>query len=302
MDFDLRQLEIFCKVVELGSFTRAAGEVHLAQASVSERIGNLERAVGARLLDRLGRTVEPTAVGRRLYERAVALLQHKQAICLELEELLGVQQGTLAIGASTIPAETILPGVIARFRQLHPDVLIRLRGGGSSAVADRVVRGDVEIGFVGTRTDHESLRFRPIWDDELVLAVPAGHRWAGRASIRLADLEGEPFVQREPGSGTRLTLERAIREAQVEGDLPLTVVAELGSTAAIKQAVLQGLGVSVVSRRALQVETDAGLIHAVGIDGIVAERRFYLVHDERRSRSPLCLRFEAFVAGDSPGR
>lgn len=300
MDFDLRQLEVFCAVVEQGSFTRAAGEVHLAQASVSERIATLERAVGAKLLDRLGRTVTPTVVGQRLYERAVELLRHKQAIRHELEDLLGLEQGTLVIGASTIPGDTILPAEIARFRGEHPHVLVRVRGGDSASVVELVAAGEVELGFVGVRSEHDHLTCVPLWDDELVLAVPARHRWAGRESIGPSQLAGEPFVTREPGSGTRRTMERALREARVEGDLPLTVVAELGSTAAIKQAVLQGLGISVLSRRALRVELDAGLIHCLRIDGIDARRHIYLVHDERRARSPLGQRFQAFIQGNAP--
>ena len=298
MDFDLRQLEIFCKVVEHRSFTRAAADVRLAQASVSERVANLEKAVGARLLDRMGRTVEPTAVGQRLYERAVALLEQKQAICFELEELLDVEQGTLVIGASTIPGEFILPAEIVRFRRDHPHILIQVLGGDTTTVADMVAAGEVELGIVGSRVEHASLEFRSLWEDDLVLAVPAGHRWAARQSIVLSQLEGEPFVIREPGSGTRISMERAMRAACVEGDLPLNVVAELGSTSAIKQAVLQGLGISVLSRRALKVEIDAGLLSTLSIDGVAARRHFYLVHDPRRARSPLCSRFADLLARD----
>ncbi|MFH2007034.1 MAG: selenium metabolism-associated LysR family transcriptional regulator [bacterium] len=299
MDFDLRQLEIYCRVVEHGSFTRAAKEVHLAQASVSERVANLERSVGAQLLDRMGRRVEPTVIGRRLYERAVELLEKKQAICFELQELLGVAQGPLVIGASTIPGDVILPGEIARFREDHPDALIRVRGGDSAQVAALVESGEVELGFVGSRRPHDSLRFQELWADELVLAVPAGHRWAGRRRIRLSQVAKEPFVLREPGSGTRQTTEQAIRDTCDGAELPLHVVAELGSTAAIKQAVLQGLGISVLSHRALRVEIDAGLIHTLRIERFASKRYFYLVHDSRRARSPLCRCFEEFVLGSA---
>jgi len=297
MDFDLRQLEVFCRVVERGSFTRAAEDVHLAQASVSERIANLERAVGTRLLDRLGRRVEPTVVGRRLYERAVELLERKQALCFELEELLGVERGELVIGASTIPGETILPAELARFRELHPDVLVRVRGGDTARVAELVSRGEVEVGFVGSRVDGDDLEYQPIWEDEIVLAVPGGHRWAGREAVRLDELRAEPFVMREPGSGTRRTIERAIREAGGDAGSGLDLVAELGSTAAIKQAVLEGLGISLLSRRALHVELEAGRIHVLRLEDLPLHRHVYLVHDPRRARSPLCDRFVAFLTG-----
>ncbi len=289
MDFDLRQLEIFVAVVEHGSFTRAADQVHLAQASVSERIANLERAVGTKLLDRMGRKAVPTAVGGRLYERAVELLRSKQDICLELEELLGAQRGSLRVGASTIPGEYILPGEIARFREHHPDLVIRVVTGDTRSVVDQVAAGEVEIGFVGSMLEHPNLDFQPLWDDELVLAVPAGHRWWGSESVGLEELSDEPFVIREPGSGTRGTMERTL------GDAPLKVVAELGSTSAIKQAVVRGLGLSILSRRALKFEVEVGALWALRLEGLVLARSFHLVHDPRRSRSPIGQRFVDFV-------
>jgi len=291
IDFDLRQLEIFCRVVEQGSFTRAAAEVHLAQASVSERVANLERAVGARLLDRLGRKAVPTVVGQRLFERAVSLLAAKRAVCLEIEELLGVETGTLVIGASTIPGEYILPAQIARFRRRYPGVLVRVLAGDSSGVAEMVARGEVELGFVGSVSGIESVRFEPLWDDRLVLAVPPRHRLARRRTVRLDELRGEPFVMREPGSGTRQTAERALREPAAASGFELEVVAELGSTAAVKQAVIQGLGLSIISRRSLDIEIAARAIRALEIAGLSLDRHVYLAFDERRTRSPLGARF-----------
>jgi DNA-binding transcriptional LysR family regulator len=298
VDFDLRQLEIFCKVVEIGSFTGAAAEVHLAQASVSERIANLERAVGARLLDRLGRRAVPTAVGQRLYERSVELLASKREICLELEELLGVERGTLLVGASTIPGEYILPGRVARFRERFPGVLVRVLAGDSAEVAEMVERGEVEAGFVGSTAARENLRFEAIWDDQLVLAVPAGHPLARREKVGLDRLGEEPFVIREPGSGTRQTVERALGDSAAGRELALDVVAELGSTAAVKQAVIRGLGLSILSRRALEIEIRAGLIRALRIPELSLERHVYLVLDERRTRSPLCARFVEFLRSE----
>ncbi|MGD9040910.1 MAG: LysR family transcriptional regulator, partial [Desulfobacteraceae bacterium] len=115
IDFDLRQLEIFCKVVENGSFSKAADAVYLAQASVSERIANLEKMVGVRLLDRLGREVVPTKAGELLYKHAVLLLDMKRTARLEMEGFLGVKQGEIHMGGSTIPGEYILPKVIGDF-------------------------------------------------------------------------------------------------------------------------------------------------------------------------------------------
>jgi DNA-binding transcriptional LysR family regulator len=115
VDFDLRQLEIFVKVVDLRSFSKAGDAVHLAQASVSERIATLETMVGAKLLDRMGRAIAPTKAGELLYKHAQRLLETKKTACLELQDFLGVKQGEIHIGASTIPGDYILPEVIGGF-------------------------------------------------------------------------------------------------------------------------------------------------------------------------------------------
>ena len=147
MDFDFRQLEIFCHVVEQRSFTRAARAVHLSQASVSERIASLERTVGVRLLDRLGREVVPTAVGRRLFAGATALLDGRRELQRDLEGLTGIERGALELGASTIPGEYLLPATIARFRQRYPDVVFRVAIAATDGIIDRVARAnDVRAG------------------------------------------------------------------------------------------------------------------------------------------------------------
>ena len=123
MDFDLRQLEIFQKVVEFRSISKAAESVGLAQASVSERMATLERMIGTKLLDRIGREIVPTKAGELLYKKAVKHLEMKKQTCLELEEFLGISKGDIEIGGSTIPAEYILPGMIRRFREKYPEVI-----------------------------------------------------------------------------------------------------------------------------------------------------------------------------------
>jgi DNA-binding transcriptional LysR family regulator len=148
VDFDLRQLEIFQKVVELGSFSKAGETVHLAQASVSERIANLENAVGAKLLDRLGRQVVPTKLGELLYKHALSILDMKRTICLELEDFLGVRKGTINLGCSTIPGEYILPNVIGRFGEQYPHVSVSLSIGDSREIETRVLEGNFELGVI----------------------------------------------------------------------------------------------------------------------------------------------------------
>jgi DNA-binding transcriptional LysR family regulator len=126
VDFDLRQLEIFLKVVELESFSKAAEVVFLAQASVSERIANLENMVGLKLLDRLGRRVVPTKAGELLYKHALNLLEMKRLACAEMEDFAGKRRGEVRIGGSTIPGEYILPKFLGLFGRKNPLITLTL--------------------------------------------------------------------------------------------------------------------------------------------------------------------------------
>ena len=288
IDFDLRQLEIFKKVVELESFSKAAQEVFLAQASVSERIANLENAIGTRLLDRLGRRVVPTRAGELLYKHATLLLDMKMTACLEMQDFLGINYGEIRMGGSTIPGEYILPKVIRGFREKHPLISILLTVGSTSDIEDQVLEGDFELGVVGSRSSHKNLLVQELWKDELVLAVPARHRWAGRETITLDELYEEPFIIRELGSGTLKFMDEYFHSAGLKGSEGLNVVAVFGTSTAVKEGVKSGLGISILSSRAMETELTAGLLVTLRVNGIQMSRSFYLVRDRRRIPSPLC--------------
>jgi len=295
IDFDLRQLEIFRQVVDLKSFSKAAKAVFLSQASVSERIATLESHVGTRLLDRLGRQVIPTRAGELLYKHAALLLEMKRNALLEMQEFLGVQHGEIRMGGSTIPGEYILPRVIGAFRRRYPLLTVNILIGDSSEIENRVLEGGLELGVVGSKGGHQALIYTPLWDDELLVIVPADHHLAGQNELTLEALFKEPFVQREIGSGTLKILEDALQGAEKGGSLPLHVVARFGTSTAVKEAVKAGLGVSVLSWRAVQTELAAGALKALRIQGVSMQRRFYLIRDRRRTASPLCMALLDFL-------
>ena len=295
MDIELRNLEIFCRVVELRSFSRAAEEVFLTQPTVSGRIAALERQVGATLLDRLGREVVPTQAGTILYRHAQELLAHHRAAMQELSEFLGALRGSLLLGGSTIPGEYLLPGKIAQFKAAHPGVTIRLKIADSAEIIARVAAGELELGAVGSREETADLHFVPFDQDHLVLAVPPDHRWALQGEIRLEELFSEPFIAREAGSGTRRTFEQALRQQGIDPRRELNVVCELGSTEAVKRCIEAGGGVGIVSDRALQHELHHGLLKKVTFQGLTLARLFYLVTSPRRTLSPIASAFHHFL-------
>jgi DNA-binding transcriptional LysR family regulator len=295
IDFELRHLEIFCKVLELGSFSRAAGKVHLAQASVSERVANLERLVGTRLLDRMGRQVVPTKAGERLYRQAIALLEMKRAVCLDMEGFLGMRRGKISLGGSTIPGEYILPRVLGRFRKRYPDVTLSLEIADTAGVHRGVLEGGFELGVAGYRSTDSRLVHEALWEDELMLAVPADHRWAGREAITLREMRSEPLILREEGSGTQRSLEDHLRGAGGRGTEDLKISARLGTSTAVKEAVKAGLGPAFLSHHALAAELEQGSVKALRLEGPRITRRFHMVRDARRTASPLCEAMWSFL-------
>jgi len=287
VDFDLRQLEVFVKVLELGSFSKAGEAVHLAQASVSERIATLENMVGAKLLDRMGRTVAPTKAGELLYRHALRLLEMKKTACLEMQDFLGVKQGEIRIGGSTIPGEYILPKVIGRFSKEYPRITVSLAVADSEEIETRVLEGEFELGVIGRKSSNKNLASHELWEDELVLALPATHRWAGKKEVLIQEVVREPFISREIGSGTLKSSEAYLQGAGLKGVDSLKVVARLGTSTAVKEGVKAGLGISILSAIALETELKAGVLKALRIKGIPMFRHFYLIRDKRRTASPI---------------
>lgn len=288
IDFSFRELEVFCKVVELESFSKAAKAVFLVQASVSERIASLEKKVGVRLLDRLGRKVIPTAAGELLHKHATLLLEMKETAQLEIEKFMGLEQGEVFMGGSTIPGEYILPNLLGRFNKKYPHLSVKLTIADSSEIENQVLAGKLEIGVVGSKSTHENILCQKLWKDELVLAVPVQHPWARRKTVSLKELKETPFILREDGSGTLKILENYLRDYGEDGTNALKTFARFGSSTAVKEGIKAGIGVSILSSRAIDTELKAGLLKALKVKGLLMSRNFFLIRNKLRIASPSC--------------
>ena len=298
---DLRRLEIFAKVAELGSFSRAAEALFLTQPTVSEHVRALEDELGVQLLDRLGRGTTPTRAGQLLlgYARRLLALAHeaRQAI----DQFQGRMSGQLIVGGSTIPGEYLLPVLIGRFKAKYPDISISLVIGSSREVTGWVEEGRVEVGVVGARATSRALDSRDLMPDELVVIVPADHPWRSRTTVTLADIQGQPLILRERGSGTRQALELALGEVGLDLSA-FRLAGEMGSTQAIKQAVRAGIGISLISKRAVEDECRASLLFCLEVQDLRIARAFSLVTHRDRTRSPLAQAFVDFVESESADR
>jgi DNA-binding transcriptional LysR family regulator len=295
---DLRQLEIFAKVAELGSFSRAADALFLTQPTVSEHIRALEDELGVRLLDRLGRGASLTRAGQLLLAHAHRMLALSREARQAMDAFLGRMTGELLVGASTIPGEYMLPAVIGRFKQKYPDISITLLIGDSQGAVEWVAGGRVELAVVGARLPYRGVEYRELMADEVVVVFPAGHPWQRRSHVTLGDLRTEPLLIRERGSGTRAALERALADSEMDLS-SFRIVGEMGSTQAIKQAVKAGVGVSVMSKRAVDEDCRTGSLACLEIRDLQLSRSFYLATHRDRSRSPLAETFRAFVEAEA---
>jgi DNA-binding transcriptional LysR family regulator len=291
---DLRRLEVFSKVYELKSFSRAGKECLISQPTVSEHIRFLEKLLEVRLFDRLGREVVPTRAGEILYKYARRMLDLRREASRTIELYRGLTSGELELGGSTIPGEYILPTLIGRFKESFADIRIKLVIADTMRITNMVLEGSLELGVVGAKMQNKNLQFEEVFDDELILAVSPDHHWAASSAIALEKLSGAPFIMREHGSGTRMMMFEILEQ---EGFDPgrLKVIAEMGSTEAIRQAIKAKVGVSILSRRAIADDLRFKQLCHVSIRGMSFVRHFYLVTHRKRSRSPVGQAFVDFL-------
>jgi len=287
---DIHRLEVFCRVVEMRSFTKAAEVVFLTQPTVSEHLRALEEMVGEKLVDRLGREVLPTPAGKILYRYARDIIRLRNEAIQAIANYKGILAGHLTIGASTIPGTYILPPFIGTFKTRYPAIQITLRISDSAAVVDRVIDGSLEAGLIGARWDDRRIILEEIFSDELVLAVYPEHPWAERRAVDLEELANQPFVLRERGSGTRRVMVQAF-EAHGFNPSRLNVVAEMGSTEAVRQGIKARIGISILSSHAVVEDIQRGTLLKMPINDVPISRSFYLVQRKNRQSSPLCTAF-----------
>jgi DNA-binding transcriptional LysR family regulator len=291
---DTRQLAAFCTVVERRSFSQAAEQLGVTQPAVSLQIRSLEKRLGLQLLDRSGRRVEPTDAGRRLYRGAQRLLALEEQLLAELgEEVEGELTGRLEIGASTGPGGTVLPVALAEFQQLHPRVQVALSVSDTQHVIEQVARREVELGVVGAVRRHRGVTFEPFFRDEVVLAVPSGHRFADR-TVTLDELKVEPLVLMQEGAGVRQVIDDELREIGVRLR-DFNVQLELGLQESARSAVLAGHGVTFISRSAIEADVAAGTVAVARVEGLEPSREILLVRSAGRAETRVGQAFVEFA-------
>lgn len=291
---DLWQLQVFCKVVQLKSFSNAGKAIHLSQPTVSSHIKELETHFGVKLIDRLAKEALPTKAGRLLYRYGLRMLALRDEMETALAQFHGKIQGRLVMGGSTIPGVYLLPRFVGAFTSMYPDVTISLVIKDSQQIVDDTLSGEMEFGVVGARSRIKGIVQETLIEDDLQLVVPSGHSLADRGHIEIEALLEQPFIVRERGSGTLKTIQAALAGKRL-GLEDLKVVAEMGSTAAVIQGILAGVGISILSPIAVSEDLASGRLKALSVVGLNLRRGFYLTRQRQRSLSPLAEAFTDYL-------
>jgi DNA-binding transcriptional LysR family regulator len=291
---DTRQLAAFCAVVERKSFSQAAERLGVTQPAVSLQIRSLEQRLGRQLLDRSGRRVEPTEAGLRLYASAQRLLALEEQL---IEDVTGGDEGeltgTLEIGASTGPGGAVVPVLLCQFQELHQRVHVRLAVSDTQTVVDQVADRELELGVVGAARRHRGVVFEPFFRDEVVLACPAGHRFADR-TVSLEELRAERLLVMQEGAGVRQVIEDELRAAGTRlRDLGVQV--ELGLQESVRSAVAAGQGITFISRSALDADLAAGTVGIARVQGLDPVRENFLARASGRPETRVARAFLAYA-------
>src|SRR4029079_7317126 len=291
---DTRQLAAFCAVVERRSFSQAADRLGVTQPAVSLQVRAREKRLGTQLLDRSGRRVEPTEAGWRLYRGAQRMLALEDQLVADVAASgQGALAGDLVLGASTGPAAVAIPVALAEFQRENPDVRVFLTVSDTHSVVERVAARELELGIVGAARRHRGVRFEPFFSDQVILACPPGHAFAGR-SVTLDELRGDTLILMQEGAGVRQVVEDALRRQGLKlRDLDVRL--ELGLQESVRRAVDAGYGVTFISRTAVDADLAAGRLAEARVAGLDVTREISLASATGRARTRVADAFVAFA-------
>jgi LysR family transcriptional regulator, low CO2-responsive transcriptional regulator len=289
-DASVRQLQILASAASTLSFSRTAKAVHLSQPAVSMQVKALEALAGLPLFERAGRRLHLTHAGEELARHAREVLRVLEDADAAIAALRGLAAGRIRV-AVTSTAKYFAPKLLARFRDRHPGVELRLRVSNREAVSAALHANEVDLAIMGRPPPDLDAVALPFADHPLVVVAPAGHPLTRRRSVPVAALAAEPFVVREPGSGTRAAMEQWFAEHRATP----RVAMEMDSNETIKQAVMAGMGLSLLSRHTVGLELEVGELALVHAPGLPIMRRWNVVHRREKLLSPAARAFQEFV-------
>lgn len=295
MHFTFRQLQIFESVARLLSFSRASDELHLTQPAVSMQIKQLEDIVAIPLFEQIGKRIFLTRAGDELYQHAKIIARQMRDAKEALDSLREGISGRFDI-AIISTAKYFAPTLLSRFCQYYPAVQLKLSVSNRAGIVQQLQQNEVDLVIMGQPPEDIGVTMIPFAQNAHIIVACAQHPLAERSTIAVTELAQEAFLMREQGSGTRELLERLLLS---HGISPLPRM-EMSSSETIKQAVIAGMGIALLSEHTVKLELQTGRLKKLAVDGLPILREWHLVHHRDKRLSPVARAFKSFLLEQAP--
>ncbi len=290
----IEQIKAFCTVVDLYSFSHAAEALGLSQPTISLQIKALEEEFGTQLLHRDGFKILPTENGRFVYENFTKILALYRQSFEGLKTGKGGFSGSIHIGASSGPGEHPLPGMLAAFKQAHPECEVSMFVGDSTEIMEKVANQALELGFVGAKRRDGRIAFQPFMEDRLILVAAKNSEFANREQITYQDLQQIPLILQQPGSGATVTLQRALSDVNLRFS-DLNILMQLGLQDSVKSAVSAGFGATIISSLGANKEIETGELVPIVVSDLDLRRNIYQCQNKEIPLSNIAQSFMDFA-------
>lgn len=286
----LRQLKVFEAVARNLSYSKAARELHLTQPAVSMQVRSLEESIGLPLTEQIGKKIFLTEAGREVFQYSRSIAAQMTDLETALSHLKGLDQGILNI-AVTSTANAVVTDLLARFRAAHPKISIHLDVTNRQEVLKLLAANEIDLAIMGQPPEGQDLVAPSFMENPLVVIAPPDHPLAKRKRISIQALDGQPFLVREPGSGTRSAAERFFHAHSITPGSGLT----MNTNEAIKQAVQAGMGLAVVALHTVSLEREAGRLVVLNVEGFPILRHWHVAHRKGKRLSATAGAFRSFL-------
>lgn len=286
MALTLHQLKIFAAVVEYNGITAAAHKLYMSQPAISIQVKQLEDYYGISLIEVVGKKIHLTEMGKRLYETAKEIDDRLGALEMEFAQMQDCLKGRFSV-AVVSTAKYFMPRLLGEFHRQYPHIEISLKVTNRGEVLERLQNNRDDLVIMSQLPEKIPIVAEKFLDDELVIPAPPDHPLVKKKNIALSELKNEPFILREPGSGTRIVMEQLFKKNRLKP----AIIMELGSGSAIKQAVIAGFGFSVLSKMSLEQELILKKLMILDIRGFPVRHAWYAVHLKGKKLSPIAAKF-----------
>ena len=290
MNFTLHQLKIFEAVARKNSITKAAESLHMTQPAVSIQIKQLQNSVGTPLISYTGKSLYLTEAGEEMLRVQQTIKSQTDAFEAYISDLKGGLKGTLSISAAST-AKYFLPYLLGAFQKKYPGIKISLKVTNRDEVLSHLYSNEYQLAILTQLPEDDSIKSEPFLENPLVMACPPDHPLSRKKKLKLSDLKNEPFIYRESGSGTRMVMEKELKRAGIYPEKAM----ELSTNEAVKQAIMAGIGVSLISKLSMKTELKAGTISTIDVNRYPIQTHWRVLYMQDKIISKVFLNFIEFL-------